>query len=216
MVIMELFGMNGTGKTTTILALKEITDIELPITEIEHYSYFQRNWRKAGKVLRVIIDDPIFSCHLLGMMWKKHRWTWDTLATWYNFCHRGYFYVFEEDQRVVMDSGILHKVWSTYGMFPITEKDRHEIIQIIHHFGCTGGYYLNVPKDVVLRRNTGRGRNTFLERKLDELDFIYENFYRFVEAVEGEVEVKAVKAQGVDERVQYLLSNCPALLDEDV
>lgn len=215
MVIMELFGMNGTGKTTTILAVKEKTNIELPLTDIEHYSFIVRNGHKVGKVLRVIMDDPIFASRMFAMMWKKHRWTWDTIATWFNLCHRGYYYLFQDERRVVLGGGILHKVWGTYGMFPITEKDRQEMISIIHHFGCKGGYYLDVPKEVVLKRNTNRGHNTFLERKLDQLDFVYENFYYFVEALEEEVKLCAVKAQGTEERVEFLLSDCEMLMEGD-
>lgn len=215
MVIMELFGMNGSGKTTTILELEKRCEIELPVTVIEKYSYLRRNSCKALKVLAVVFNDLPFSFRLLIMMWRKHRWTWDTIATWFNICHRGYFYLFKKDRKIVLGGGMLHKVWGTYGLVPITERDRKEIVSILSHFQCKGGYYLDVPKDVILARNTNRGRNTFLEQRLDELDFLYENYYAFIDAIRDQVKVRAVKPQKLEDRVWFLLENCEALAETE-
>jgi thymidylate kinase len=106
---------------------------------------------------------------------------------------------------------MLHKVWGTYGLVPITDRDRKEILTILKHFRCKGGYYLDVPKEVVLERNTNRGRNTFLERRLGELDFLYENFYAFVEIVEKSVEICAVREKSLQGRVKFLLDDCEGL-----
>ena len=211
MVVIELFGMNGAGKTTTILELEKQCEIELPVASIENFSYLMRNGRKALNVLVVIFHDLPFAIRLLAMMWRKHGWTWDTPATWFNICHRGYFYLFGKKRRIVLADGILHKVWGTYGLVSITERDRKEIFLILDHFNCKGGYYLDVSKEVILKRNTNRGRNTFLERRLNELDFLYENFYSFIEVVDNHVKISAVQEKSLKGRVKFLLDNCQEL-----
>ena len=71
-----------------------------------------------------------------------------------------------------------------------------------------------MPKDVILARNTNRGRNTFLERRLDELDFLYENFYAFIDAIQNQVKVEVVKPQRLEDRVTFILENCEALAEK--
>ena len=111
-----------------------------------------------------------------------------------------------------MAGGMLHKVWGTYGLVPIISRDRKEILSILNHFRSKGGYYLDVPKEVVLERNTNRGRNTFLERMLNELDFLYEIIYSFVETVENYVEIRVVQEKSLQGRVEFLLDDCEGIL----
>lgn len=216
MVLMELFGMNGSGKTTTILELEKQCNIDLPITDIEGYSYVKRNLYKTWKVMIVVFSDLPFSIRLLFWMWKKHKWTWDTIATWFNLCHRGYFYLYEKERPVVLGGGILHKLWGTYGFFPITETEQEEIFAILDHFGCEGAYYLEVSKETVLQRNKGRGKNTFLERRLEELDFLYSNYHIFVEIVNKMIPLKAIDVQELESRVRFLITDCKVLEERRV
>ena len=211
MVVLDLFGIHASGKTTTIRALESYCDIELPIADNEKRAYVTRNLLKFRMVLKVVFRDPFFSMKMLRMIWRKKGWHLASFKRWYNINYRGYFYFYEQERRIVLGGGILHKLWNVYGASPIELDDQRDILAIVGYFQCQSGYYLDEPIDVIRERNINRGKNTLLERRIDELEFFYENFYEFVKVLEDVIEIRVVQGKTVEERVDFLRSNCEKL-----
>ncbi len=211
MVVLDLFGIHASGKTTTIRELEKHCDVELPVADNERRSYLIRNRIKFRKAIKVVLEDPSFSVKMLRMVWKKKGWHLATLKLWYNINHRGYYYLYEQERRIVLGGGVLHKLWNLYGASPIEPEDRRNLLAIVAHFHCRVGYYLDEPIEVIRERNFNRGENTVLERRFDELEFFYENFYEFVKVLEGAMEIRVVQGKTVEERAAFLRANCERL-----
>jgi dephospho-CoA kinase len=71
MVVLDLFGIHASGKTTTIRELEKHCDVELPVADNERRSYLIRNRIKFRKAIKVVLEDPSFSVKMLRMVWKK-------------------------------------------------------------------------------------------------------------------------------------------------
>ena len=99
---MDLFGISGSGKTTTIRELEKHCDVELPIADNERRSYVIRKLLKGSKVMKVVFRDLLFSMKMLRMVWKKKGWHLATVKLWYNINHRGYYYFYEQECKVVL------------------------------------------------------------------------------------------------------------------
>lgn len=153
---------------------------------------------------------------MLRMIGRKKGWRIASFKLWYNINHRGYFYFYEQERRIVLGGGVLHKLWNVYGMSPIGPDDQRDILAIIKYFQCQRGYYLDEPIEVIRERNFNRGKNTLLERRIEELEFFYNNFYQFVKVLEDVIEIRSVQGKTVEERVAFLRSNCEKLYREKV
>jgi len=108
---------------------------------------------------------------------------------------------------LTLSGGLIHQLWKTYGFYPIKEKDKVDIKDILQRFNCSGGCYLMESKEVIKERNTNRGTNCMIEQKITELDYIYKNFYRYVEVIESICDIQFVPGRGLEERVKFIISN---------
>jgi|GEM_PF-4567701 len=207
MVVLEIFGMNGVGKTTTMKEIKKLTDLKTPVADIEKLPYIKRNLMKIPAVTRVVFSDFYFSIKLYKTFFEKHRTFIETSKIWFNTIHRGYYYLYSKDSEILMSGGLIHQLWKTYGFYPIKEKDKIDIKIILQRFNCNGGYYLMESKEVIKERITNRGTNCMIEQKITELDYIYKNFQRYVEVIESICDIQFVPGTSLEERVKFIISN---------
>lgn len=200
--------MNGVGKTTTLRELKRHVDIDLPVMDIEHYSYFKRNCLKIIKVLTVILNDIPFSFYLYRIIRDRFESPWIAFKNFYNINHRAYFYLYDGNNKTVLGGGLIHKIWVVYGFSEIMDNDKADILKVLKHFNCKKAYVLNSSKQIVKERNTNRGKNTRLENRLNELDTLYEFFQRFIECIQNDIEICFIESEELSERVSFLLEEC--------
>lgn len=207
MVVLELFGMSGVGKTTTMKAVQKLKGLETPVADLEKLPYIPRNLLKIPLVTRFVLSDVRFSISLFKIFIDKHGNFNKAIKTWFNAIHRGYYYLYSKNSEIMLAGGLIHDLWKTYGPYCIEEKDKKNIEIILQRFNCKGGYYLMESKKVIRKRNINRGTNCLIEKRMDELDFIYDNFLKYVEVVENICVIQFVPGTKLEERVEFIMKN---------